>query len=754
MLAAFVIRTPLAAAQAPEASTIGGTVVDAYLDTVGVPGATVTVEGTSLEALTDDDGRFTLVRVPVGPVTLLTTAPDHAPSRVALSAADRLQPVVIPLTWTGAELVSVSLAPRQQPDTASTTRLSSQDISAAPRRNAEEVLRQVPGLMLVQHGSEGKGHQFFLRGFDAIHGADLELSLDGIPLNEWSNIHAQGYLDLGLIIPEMIDNVVVTKGPFTLSQGAFGMAGSADYRLGVSEDDLGWRAAYTIGTSNRHRLFAAYAPHGEDGQQFVGFEATHDDGFGDQRGLDRATFNARVRLLDHDTGGTLHLVGLGSISAFELPGTLRNEDVEAGRVGFYGAYDPETDGTSTRGLLALMYAWEQRGHTVDVTAYGGLRRLELLENFTGYLVDAEHGDRRDQFHQALSFGVQALHASPLTSTLTLRTGLGLRGDRFSQREDGVGEALEIIEERRDLDALQLIAHALTGLRWTPSNRVRVDAGARVDLVHVGVTDHLDADTHGQGTQAVVSPRITVSWTPVTGWELLGAYGRGFRPPEARAFSAFDPGTAGIGEEAFTGGDPATTVSDAFELGTRWSPVSWFGVNLSGFATFIERESVFDHVSGVSLELNGTRRLGGELVVQVSPQPWLKLSADVTVADARFVASGNAVPFAPRVVSGLRAAITHPSGFRAGFRVVTVAPRPLPHGATGALLVRTDATLGYHWRWLRVDLEVENLLNQQLREGEYHYASHWRPEETASAIPVIHTTAGPPLNARLTFGVRF
>ena len=67
---------------------------------------------------------------------------------------------------------------------------------------------------------------------------------------------------------------------------------------------------------------------------------------------------------------------------------------------------------------------------------------------------------------------------------------------------------------------------------------------------------------------------------------------------------------------------------------------------------------------------------------------------------------------------------------------------------------TDATLGYHWRWLRLDLEVENVLNQQLREGEYHYASHWRPDEPASEIPVLHTTAGPPLNARLTLGVLF
>jgi hypothetical protein len=65
------------------------------------------------------------------------------------------------------------------------------------------------------------------------------------------------------------------------------------------------------------------------------------------------------------------------------------------------------------------------------------------------------------------------------------------------------------------------------------------------------------------------------------------------------------------------------------------------------------------------------------------------------------------------------------------------------------LLLTDATLGYHWAWLRVDLELENFLGLRLREGEYHYASHWRAGEPASQIPVLHYVAGPPFNARLS-----
>ena len=742
-----------ARASAPQ-QLLTGRVTEQGLDDYGVAAVTVRVQGTDVSATTDKQGRFSLKGVPEGPVVLVASAPDYETLTQTISAAQRARPLMLSMVWEGEQSVATTvIATRSQPRTASTTELSGRDLTSAPRRNAEEILRQVPGLTLVQHGSEGKGHQFFLRGFDAIHGSDLELTVDGMPINEWSNVHAQGYLDLGLIIPEMVRSVVVTKGPFTLEQGAFGMAGSADYRLGVPLSDLGLRAAYTVGTTNRHRVFAGYAPLAQNGRAFVGMEAAYDEGFGSNRGLTRASFNGRARVYK-SPHSSLHVTALGSLSSFELPGTLRNDDVQAGVVDFYGAYDSLSQGDGARGLLSVQHQWASDGHKLSLTGYGGYRRLNLLENFTGFLIDPIHGDRRDQSQRTWSFGGLGKHESPLSERLALRTGLGVRGDVFSQQELNVGRALETIDRRRDLAATQLIAHTLVGLRWSPVKGVRVDAGARADLIHVRITDRLDGDARSQGSDAVVSPRVSARWRPLESWRLFLAYGRGFRPPEARAFSSFDSQREGLAEDVFTGGDPRTTVSDAFELGTAWNPSAWFGVNVSGFATFIERESLFDHVSGINLELNGTRRVGGELVVSSNPLPWLSLGADLTWVDARFVESGRRVPLAPWLTSGARATVTHPGGARAGLRVLTVAPRQLPHQARGATLVMTDATLGFHGKHLRLDLEIENLLDRRLREGEYHYASDWSPDTPTSELPVLHTTAGPPLNARLTVGVVF
>ncbi|MGB1276635.1 MAG: hypothetical protein ACPG77_12875 [Nannocystaceae bacterium] len=70
----------------------------------------------------------------------------------------------------------------------------------------------MPGLHIVQHGSQGKGYQFYLRGFDAVHGADIETLLEDIPVNEASNVHAHGYLDLAFIIPEVVERVDAMVG--------------------------------------------------------------------------------------------------------------------------------------------------------------------------------------------------------------------------------------------------------------------------------------------------------------------------------------------------------------------------------------------------------------------------------------------------------------------------------------------------------------------------------------------------------------
>ncbi|MCA9701954.1 MAG: TonB-dependent receptor plug domain-containing protein, partial [Myxococcales bacterium] len=273
----------------------------------------------------------------------------------------------------------------------SARRIDATEIAAVPIRTAEDALRLAPGLVMVQHGAEGKGQQYFLRGFDAVHGIDFEVSADGIPLNEWSNVHAQGYLDLGLLIPELVTAVEVLPGSFDLGQGPFAMAGSARFELGVPTDARGLRGSLGFGSTLRERLMVSYSP--GDGSRFVAVELMNDRGWGEGRDSRRAVLMARQHLFDSPSRGRLSVLLLAQLASFGLPGVTSAVELDRGAIDFYGAHDPGRGG-SQRSLAALDYRLVRARSRLRLQTWSGARSLSLVENFTGFLERPVLGDRR------------------------------------------------------------------------------------------------------------------------------------------------------------------------------------------------------------------------------------------------------------------------------------------------------------------------------------------------------------------------
>ncbi|HVI00301.1 MAG TPA: TonB-dependent receptor [Enhygromyxa sp.] len=639
------------------------------------------------------------------------------------------------------------VVPTQSGPSVSSRTIDATELAATPMRTAEDGLRLVPGLVLVQHGAEGKGQQYFLRGFDAVHGLDFEIEADGIPLNEWSNVHAQGYLDLGLLIPELITAIDVTPGPFALDQGPFALAGSARFRLGVPESSRGLRASVEFGSTLRERTVVSYSPRDGDGSRFVALELMNDRGFGEGRDSRRVAVMARQHLVDRPTSaGRLSALLLGQMAEFGLPGTTRLSEVEAGRIDFYGAHDPG-HGTSQRAVAALDWQLTRSDHRLRALAWTGARRLALVENFTGFLERPVLGDRREQLHQAIPFGVRIDHAWAIGPRLELDSGVGVRGDVLEQREDRLDQLGRPFERTRAAKAVQADTWLLAGLRWQATEQLMLGAGTRLDVLTVSATDRLPTSVTRRGVRVAASPRVDLRWSPLASLELIAAYGRGFRPPEARAFTSFDPELEGISSDREAGG-PRVSASDSGELGLRWANGSLIELRVAGFATHLARESIYDHVSRTNLQLAATRRLGLELSLASQPLRWLHVAGSVTYVDARFVRSRNPVPLAPALVGSLRSWLAHPLGLRAGLMLVGWTPRPLPYGASGSGFVRLDGTLGWHLEHVWVDLALENLLGMKLREGEYYFASDWSVAGNGSVLPSLHYVPGPPFNARL------
>jgi outer membrane receptor protein involved in Fe transport len=630
---------------------------------------------------------------------------------------------------------------------AGSTTIEAKTIALTPLRGTDDLLRLVPGLLLSRHGAEGKSGQIFLRGFDAVHGSDVEVTVAGIPLNELSNVHGQGYLDLGVVVPEAVRRIDVKKGSFFLEQGPFATAGTVALTLGVAAESRGARLAFEGGSFFRERLAAVVSPRNLDERTVLAVEAVRDDGFGVNRQSERLAGVAQALLWTREHAGAIEAFVMGHAGRFGEPGVVPSEDVAAGRIGFYGSYTPWQEGSAARLIGGVRYRRDHHLDTLELTLFGGWRRLALEENFTGALI-SPRGDTRLQRHDAAQVGLRTSYLRRLTRGLTLALGADLGFERIGQREDRLDAARSFLRTR-DLDADQATFDVRVGLRWAPRPWVRAEAGLRVDGFVFDVLDRLAAmGERVQGLFAAPSPRVTLTFPLPRGFTLFCAYGRGVRPPEARALTTAPraPDRMSLPNE-FKGGPAALSTSDAVEVGARWALRDRLVVNVAGFVTLLSNEVVFDHVSGINVALNATRRPGVEVALQGRPWRWLELRADLSWVDARFVESGAPIPGAPTVLLQAQANVLDLHGFSAGVRLVYVAPRPLAFGAVASSYAVVDARAGYRWGPLEVGLSILNLANSQWKEGEFHFASAFDPSTPPSSLPRLHFAAGPPIAVR-------
>lgn len=628
---------------------------------------------------------------------------------------------------------------------ASEHRVEGPGLHLTPARSTDALLQQVPGLLVVRHGAEGKGQQLFLRGFDAAHGSDVDVRVAGLPVNEVSNVHGHGYVDLHFVPPEVVSSLTVLPGPFALRQGDFATAGSVHLGLGVDPAQRGARLSYEAGLTQRHRLVALYAPVASE--SFVVAEALRDGGAGQDRQSERVVLLGRLSSLGGARGPTL-LAGAHA-GRFGSPTVMRLDDWQAGRVDFGDSYLHGLQGTSTRAFVAA----KQRGRagggrwSWQLGAQG--RRFELETNHTGWLHDGEQGDTRRQRHDALT-GVATVdweqRIGRPTAGLRLVSGASWRGDWLAQDEVALSwPGLQPV--RTDRDARASVHHVGVpfGLRWSSLPWLALEAGARVDLFAVRLVDRQAGGQRYDHTPWALSPRVRARAPLGERLVLYTSYGRGLRSPEARAIAGADAPHEDVELSRYRGGQPEITPVDALEAGFRLRPTRTLEVSLATFGTWIEHETVFDHVSGTNLELNATRRLGAELHLSHRPLGWLHLASALTAVRARFVASGAAVPGAPSLLTTGSATVTHPCGLGLALTGLYVAPRPLAHGARGAHQLVFGLGARYRLGAVELSLEVENLLGADWREGEYHFASWFEGER--SRIPTIHYVSGPPPTAR-------
>src|SRR5260221_7995857 len=100
------------------------------------------------------------------------------------------------------------------------------ELALTPAYRPGQLLETVPGLVVTSHSGEGKANQYLMRGYNLDHGTDLAVSVDGMPVNNPTHAHGQGYTDLNFMIPELATNIKFTKGTYYANRGDFASVGS------------------------------------------------------------------------------------------------------------------------------------------------------------------------------------------------------------------------------------------------------------------------------------------------------------------------------------------------------------------------------------------------------------------------------------------------------------------------------------------------------------------------------------------------
>ena len=622
------------------------------------------------------------------------------------------------------------------------------DIQTNPVNSSQEVLRKVPGLIIGQHAGGGKAEQIFLRGFDIDHGTDINITVDGLPVNMVSHAHGQGYADLHFLIPETVDGLSFGKGPYNASQGNFATAGFVAFKTKDRLDNS--QLKLELGEFDTQRLLGMFNVLDTERQTaYLASEYLATDGpFDSPQNFDRINLMGKYtsRLANNDK---LSVLASFFTSQWDASGQIPQRAVDDGSISRYGAIDDTEGGqTSRTNVLASHVRTIKPDAFIKNSVYFSSYDFELYSNFTFFLNDPVNGDQIKQKESRKLFGMTSDYNQQFNwgnSQGRLRMGLGLRKDQSSGNE-----LSHTVNRRETLESLQLGSIHETNLnayinaafdfgKWT------INPALRLDYFKFNYNDELqDSYLRQSESQAIVSPKLNILYHSSDWLQLYVKFGKGFHSNDTRGVVAQN------GQEIL----PAAYGSD---LGLIWKPVSSMMVNLAFWYLFLEQEFVYVGDEGVVEPSGKTRRTGLDLSLRYQPLSWLfwDLDGNYTLARAPEEPEGeDYIPLAPdfTLTSGL--SVVHPAGWYGGLKLRHINDRPANEDnsivARGYSVV--DLNVGRQWTTFDVSLNIQNLLDTNWNETQF--ATETRLQSEASPVEEIHFIPGTPRVIKICVAYKF
>jgi len=284
----------------------------------------------------------------------------------------------------------------------SSNMLSSFGLNMQPARSAQDLLRLVPGLFIAQHQGGGKAEQIFLRGFDADHGTDVNISVDGLPVNMVSHAHGQGYADLHFLIPETVSRYDFGKGPYYSDKGDFNTAGYVAYHTKslLDQDEIKVEA----GQFQTLRVLAMINLLGQKAKQkgqsaYIAAERLYSNGGPFSRAEHFIRYNVFGKFITRlDSNNRLSAIVSTLKSNWRSAGEIPDRAVAEGYIANrFGAIDTAQGGQTSRTNASLKLTTSLANWAMENQVWYSHYYFNLVSNFSCYYYFPTSGD---EFRQA------------------------------------------------------------------------------------------------------------------------------------------------------------------------------------------------------------------------------------------------------------------------------------------------------------------------------------------------------------------
>ena len=641
--------------------------------------------------------------------------------------------------------------------TASQGIVVNEELALTPAYRVGQLLETIPGLQVTSHSGEGKANQYLLRGYNLDHGTDLGTFVDGMPVNEPTHAHGQGYTDLNFMIPELATNIQYTKGPYYAEQGDFSSVGSVHINYLDHIDD---QVSLTVGTLGYQRIFSGGSTGLGPGEILGAFEVQHYDGPW-VHSDDLRKINAVLRYSYGDATDGFTLTAMHYHGEWNSTTDQPERAIDEGLISRYGTLDPTDGGEAQRTSLTLQYFKPAGGGELHFNAYVFENRLTLWNDFTHYLIDPVNGDQEAQHESRTAIGgtLEYSHDASLFSIEhDALAGVVTRADfNDVSRYPTVGrQALPTADDAlnfHEADSVRLTsvaAFAQVTSHWT--DWFRTVLGYRYDTQYGS-----DSGTNaGAASGHLLAPKGSLIFRPWESTELYLSGGRGFHSDDLRGVTA--------AQNSGVPGAPLLARQSGEEIGLRQEFTHAFTMTVAVYELRAESETTYDPDAGVDTAGPGSRRRGYEVNLTYQALRWLEFYGSYSGNHARFTTPyddgtghvGEYLPNAPVATGSFNVYVKNlgPWSGSLGYRYLSEYPLSSDNAVKGHGYGEWsgDAHYAFGHGW-SAGLGIYNITNKHADAAEFWYVDRL-PGEPATGVADVHVHPLEGRTGRLTIAKTF